>query len=113
VEKTVCLSDKLAQIQVAKKSMQERTAALKSAVARGDTDLANHELSVLGVLRQRGESLAADAEACVGEPIIRPGHGDPPPIVWEDPNIARVDPGFGSSADVVVIVPPLPASGFK
>ncbi len=110
VVKTVCLSDKLAQLQVASKSMRDRTSSLKSAITRGDIDLANHETSVLAVLRQRGEVLEGEASVCIGEPILRAGSFDSK--VYVDPNIAPVDPGLPGES-IVVIVPPLPASGFK
>ena len=111
VVKTTCLSDKLAQIEVATRSAKERVGALKSATARGDNDLRNHEFSVLVVLRQRTEQLDAEANQCIGEEIGFPS--DSTKITYSiDPNIAPVDPGTGPG-DTVVIVPPLPASGFK
>ena len=110
VVKTTCLSDKLAQIEVATRSAKERVGALKSAIARGDTDLRNHEFSVLNVLRQRSEQLDAEANQCIGEELGFPGETKVTYAI--DPNIAPVDPGTGPG-DTVVIVPPLPASGFK
>ena len=110
VVKTTCLSDKLAQIEVATRSAKERVGALKSAIARGDTDLRNHEFSVLNVLRQRSEQLDAEANQCIGEELGFPGETKVTFAV--DPNIAAVDPGTGAG-DTVVIVPPLPASGIK
>ncbi len=110
VVKTTCLSDKLAQIEVASRSAKDRSGSLKSAIARGDTDLRNHEFSVLNVLRQRAEVLDAEANQCIGEELGFPGETKVNFSV--DPNIAPVDPGTGEGT-VVVIVPPLPASGFK
>ena len=110
VVKTTCLSDKLAQIEVATRSAKERSAALKSAIARGDTDLRNHEFSVLNVLRQRAEQLDAEANQCIGEELGFPGETRVSFAI--DPNIAPVDPGTGAG-DTVVVVPPLPVSGFK
>jgi hypothetical protein len=110
VVKTTCLSDKLAQIEVASRSGKERSDALKSAIARGDTDLRNHEFAVLNVLRQRSEQLDAEANQCIGEELGFPGETKVTFAV--DPNIAPVDPGTGGG-ETVVIVPPLPASGFE
>ena len=110
VVKTTCLSDKLAQIEVAGRSAKERAAALKSAIARGDNDLRNHEFSVLVVLRQRSEQLDAEANQCIGEELGFPGETRVTFAI--DPNIAPIDPGTGAG-DVVTIIPPLPASNFK
>jgi hypothetical protein len=67
VVKTLCLNDKLNQVDVAKRSAQERASALKSAVQRNDADLGNHEFTILKVLQQRSEQLTAEANSCVGQ----------------------------------------------
>jgi hypothetical protein len=112
VVKTTCLSDKLAQIEVALRGGRERLGSLKTAAARGDNDLRNHEFSVLGVLRKRGEQVDAEANQCIGEEIGQPG--ETTSDVTVNPNIAPVDPttpdpGTGG----VTYTPPLPASGFQ
>jgi len=67
VVKTLCLNDKLSQIDVAVRSAKDRRAALQSAVGRNDQELSNHEFTILTVLRQRGEQLTAEANQCIGE----------------------------------------------
>lgn len=67
VVKTLCLNDKLSQVDVAIRSAKDRKAALQSAVARNDQELSNHEFTILTVLRQRGEQLTAEANQCIGE----------------------------------------------
>ena len=106
VVKTTCLSDKLAQIEVALKSARERSASLKAAIARGDTDVRNHEFSVMNVLRQRSEQLDAEANQCIGEEIGFPGETKSTYTV--DPNIATVDPGSTvvDPGTIVVLTPP-------
>lgn len=69
VVKTLCLNDKLSQLNVAVSSAQERRDALTSAVKQGDADLASHEFSILSVLRQRSDQLATEANQCIGEEI--------------------------------------------
>jgi hypothetical protein len=69
VVKTLCLNDKLSQLNVAVSSAQERRDALASAVKQGDADLASHEFSILSVLRQRSDQLATEANQCIGEEI--------------------------------------------
>lgn len=67
VVKTLCLNDKLNQLDVALRSATERRGALELAAKRGDADLANHEFTILGVLRQRGDQLIVEANQCIGE----------------------------------------------
>jgi hypothetical protein len=67
VVKTLCLNDKLSQIDVAIRSARDRIQSLQSAVARKDTELSNHEFTILTVLRQRVEQLTAEANQCIGE----------------------------------------------
>lgn len=69
VVKSLCLSDKLSQVDVAGRSARERQAALASAVQRNDVELANHEFAILAVLRQRTEQLMAEANQCIGEEV--------------------------------------------
>jgi hypothetical protein len=66
VVKTLCLNDKLNQIDVAGRSAQERQAALEQAAGRNDADLSNHEFMILTVLKQRVEQLGFEANQCVG-----------------------------------------------
>lgn len=67
VVKTLCLNDKLNQIDVAIRSAQERKGALDLAAKRGDADLSNHEFTILSVLRGRSDQLVAEANQCIGE----------------------------------------------
>src|SRR5512139_3513552 len=46
VVKTLCLNDKLTQLNVAVSSAQERREALAAAAKRGDADLSNHEFTI-------------------------------------------------------------------
>lgn len=107
VVKVTCLSDKLNQITVAVKSANERSAALKAAIARGDTDVRNHEFQVLVVLKTRADQVDAEANQCIGEELGFPGETKTTYSI--DPNIAPEDPGTGDTT-TVTLVPPLPAS---
>ncbi len=69
VVKTLCLNDKLTQLNVAITSAQERRDGLAAAVKRGDSDLATHEYTILSVLRQRTDQLSTEANQCVGEEV--------------------------------------------
>ncbi len=67
VVKTLCLNDKLSQADVAIRSAKDRHGSLKTAAARNDVELSNHEFTILTVLRQRAEQLTAEANQCIGE----------------------------------------------
>lgn len=69
VVKTLCLNDKLNQVDVAIRSARERKAALDIAASRSDGDQSNHEFTILGVLKQRTEQLTAEANQCIGNEV--------------------------------------------
>lgn len=89
VVKTLCLNDKLSQIDVAGRSGRDRQAALQSAVQRNDVELANHEFTILTVLRQRVEQLSAEANQCIGEEIAFVGQSEISMQI--DPNLPGED----------------------
>lgn len=67
--KTLCLNDKLSQLDVAYRSARDRRGDLASAVQRTDSELATHEFTILTVLRQRAEQLGAEAQQCIGAEV--------------------------------------------
>jgi len=69
VVKSLCLNDKLSQIDVAGRTAKDRQAALQAAAQRSDVELANHEFTIMTVLRQRAEQLVAEANQCLGEEV--------------------------------------------
>jgi hypothetical protein len=69
VVKSLCLNDKLSQIDVAARSAKDRQSALQAAVQRNDTELSNHEFTIMTVLKQRAEQLSAEANQCLGEEV--------------------------------------------
>lgn len=69
VVKTLCLNDKLTQLNVAITSAQERRDSLAAAVKGNDADLATHEFTILSVLRQRSDQLSTEANQCIGEEV--------------------------------------------
>ena len=90
VVKTLCLNDKLSQLNVAIASAQERHDALQAAAKRNDTDLATHEFTIMSVLRQRSDQLMAEANQCLGEEIGTPGNSSV--ITTIDKNLPVEDP---------------------
>ncbi|MBV9949230.1 MAG: hypothetical protein JOZ69_20440, partial [Myxococcales bacterium] len=57
VVKTLCLNDKLNQIDVAVRSAKDRASTLSSAVSGRDKDRARHEFMILQVLKDRVDQL--------------------------------------------------------
>lgn len=104
VVKTLCLNDKLNQIDVAIRSARERRQALELAANRKDADLANHEFTILSVLRQRTDQLSAEANQCIGQEAGFVGDTAVTSIV--DPGLPEEDPSEYPETDVVTDPPP-------
>jgi hypothetical protein len=99
VVKSLCLSDKLSQIDVAMRSARDRQTALQAAAQRGDAELANHEFTMMTVLRQRGEQLTAEANQCIGEDLAFVGQTE---VTANSPDV----PGEDNTTDYPSIEPP-------
>lgn len=102
VVKVLCLNDKLNQIDVAIRSAKERKAALESAAARNDLDLANHEFTILTVLRQRSDQLTAEANQCIGEEGVSI---DEAAVNVTIENLPQQDPSEYPEGDILIEVP--------
>ncbi|AUX45748.1 hypothetical protein SOCE26_072440 [Sorangium cellulosum] len=110
VVKTLCLNDKLNQIDVAIRSARERRQGLELAVNRRDADLSNHEFTILTVLRQRTEQLTAEANQCIGQEA---GFiGDSAVTATIDPNLPKEDPSE-YPVNQIIIEPPACSSCFR
>ena len=105
VVKTLCLNDKLTQIDVATRTARDRYAALKGAVSRNDLDRSRHEFTVLQVLRDRVRALVSEANQCIGEET---GFiGDSAVLVEIDPNIPDTDPSDFPETPIISTPPVL------
>jgi len=104
VVKTLCLNDKLSQVDVAIRSAKDRRTQLQAAVARNDVELSNHEFTILTVLRQRSEQLVAEANQCIGEESAFVG--DTKTSVQIDPQIPPDETPYPSTDPTLVIGPP-------
>jgi hypothetical protein len=109
VVKTLCLNDKLNQLDVAIRSAHERRQSLEAAAQRSDADLSNHEFTILTVLRQRSEQLTAEANQCIGQEAAFIGESAVTTQI--DPNIPQQEPTLPTP--VIIIEPPLCSSCFK
>lgn len=106
VVKTLCINDKVSQVDVAIRSGKERQSQLQDAVKRKDVDLSNHNYTIITVLRQRTEQLVAEANQCIGEESAFVG--DTKTSVQIDPQIPPDDavPPETPPPITVVIGPP-------
>jgi hypothetical protein len=104
VVKTLCLNDKLSQVDVAIRSGRDRRAALTAAVGRNDAELSNHEFTILTVLRQRSEQLVAEANQCIGEEAAFVG--DTRTNVVIDPSIPPDETPYPNGDLTLIIAPP-------
>ena len=102
VVKTLCLNDKLNQIDVAIRSARERKGALEAAAQRNDADLMNHEFTILSVLRQRADQLTAEANQCIGEEGVSI---DEAAVNVTVEDVPKEDPSQYPSTEVVIEVP--------
>lgn len=90
VVKTLCLNDKLQQIDLAITTAKDRVNSLASAVSQNDADRAKHEHTVTIVLRDRVKTLVTEAQQCIGEET---GFiGDSLVTLDIDPSVPDTDP---------------------
>jgi hypothetical protein len=99
VVKSLCLSDKLSQVDVAIRSAKDRQSALQAAVDRGDTELANHEFTIISVVKQRVDQLSSEANQCIGEEVA---------FVGQTQIITEIDPNLPGSEEGDTELPALP-----
>jgi hypothetical protein len=109
VVKTLCLDDKLNQMDVALRNARDRMVAIDGAVQRNDADLTSHEFTVLGVLRQRVEQLVAEANLCIGKEAE---------MLGEAAVISTIDPAIADEPayyppNIIIIEPPPSGSVIK
>jgi hypothetical protein len=97
---------------VAGRTGRDRQTALQAAVQRGDAELANHEFTILTVLRQRAEQLTAEANQCLGEELAFVGQTEVTTDI--NPNLPIEDTTQYPPTDPVLVgpyTPPPPVSG--
>ncbi len=89
VIKTLCLDDKLSQMDVAKRTVIDRVEGLRAAAQAGNEERARHEYAVVSAIRERAEDLIAEANQCIGEETGFMGESRVTLTV--DPNIPDTD----------------------
>lgn len=107
--KITCLDDKLTQINVNLRGVEERVAALKISVQGGDKDTANQQFTILKIYFSRIQGLMAEAEGCVGDVDVVLGEAET--TVTVDDNITLEDPST-LPGEQVGVDQPAHASGY-
>lgn len=90
VVKALCLDDKVKQMKLAIDTARDRVIDMTSAVSQNDPDRTKHEFTVIQVLRERVQTLIAEAQQCIGEETGFVGSSDV--TVDIDPAIPDADP---------------------
>ena len=106
VVKSLCLNDKLNQIDVATRSAKDRATTLQSAVDGKDKDRARHEFMILQVLKDRIDQLVKESNQCIGEEAGFIGESQvsvdiSPDIPQNDPSQLGADPDIVSEPPVL------------
>lgn len=107
VVKSLCLDDKVKQMKLATDTAKDRVVDLNSAVTQNDIDRARHEFTVIQVLRERVQTLVAEAQQCIGEETgfvgnstvsvtIDPALPDADPSEYPDDNLISEPPVLSS-----------------
>lgn len=107
VVKSLCLDDKSKQMKLAIDTAKDRVLDLSSAVSQNDPDRSKHEFTVVQVLRERVQTLVAEAQQCIGEETGFIGNTEV--NVTIDPAIPDADPS-DFPEDPIVSEPPVLAS---
>jgi hypothetical protein len=90
VVKALCLDDKVKQMKLATDTAKDRVVDMNSAATQNDPDRSKHEFTVIQVLRERVQTLVAEAQQCIGEETGFVGNADV--TVDIDPAIPDTDP---------------------
>jgi hypothetical protein len=107
VVKALCLDDKVRQMKLATDTAKDRVVDLTSAVSQNDPDRSKHEFTVIQVLRERVQTLVAEAQQCIGEETGFVGNTEV--TVDIDPAIPDADPSDFPD-DPLVSEPPVLSS---
>jgi len=107
VVKALCLDDKVKQMKLATDTAKDRVVDLTSAVSQNDPDRSKHEFTVIQVLRDRVQTLVAEAQQCIGEETGFVGNTDVTMTI--DPAVPDADPSDFPD-DPLVSEPPVISS---
>ena len=109
VIKTLCLDDKLNQIDVALRSAREHKSTIDGALQKNDPYFTNNQATLLNVLHQRTEQLVAEANLCISKETETVGAAAA--LLSVDPSI--VDEPAYYPPGIIIIEPPPTGSVIK
>jgi len=98
VVKSLCLNDKLNQVDLAIRTATDRVAGLDAAAAANDAERARHQYTVVLVLNERVNTLVSEANQCIGEETGFVGESA---VTVEVEGVPDVDPSEQPNAPLV------------
>jgi hypothetical protein len=98
VVKSLCLNDKLNQVDLAIRTATDRVAGLDAAAAANDAERARHQYTVVLVLNERVNTLVSEANQCIGEETGFVGESA---VTVEVDGVPDVDPSEQPNAPLV------------
>ncbi len=103
VIKTLCLDDKLNQIDVALRSAHNHKSTIDGAIQKNDLNLAHDQATLLNVLHQRTDQLVAEANLCISKETETVGAAAA--LLSVDPSIVD-DPAYYPPGIIIIEPPP-------
>lgn len=100
-----CVNEKLTQIKGLLKISENASVKMYEAIANAQDDVINHEFTKITVAHQRGVSLGAEAEQCVGEIAVYTGQTEVSVEIDED--VTEYDPTEPPGSVLPPVVPPV------
>ncbi len=98
VVQSLCLNDKLNQVDLAIRTASDRVAGLDAAAAANDAERARHQYTVVMVLNERVNTLVSEANQCIGEETGFVGESA---VTVEVEGVPEVDPSEQPNATLV------------
>lgn len=111
IVKSLCLNDKLNQVDLATRTATDRVAGLEAAAAANDAERARHQYTVVLVLTERVNTLGSEANQCIGEETGFVGESAVTVEVTGVPNVdpsEQPNPQLVSQPPVVSVPGPTP-----
>src|SRR5688572_8448730 len=107
VVKSLCLNDKLNQIDLAIRTATDRISGLEAAAAANDLERSKHQYTVILVLKDRVTALVSEANQCIGEETGFIGESNVTVTVEDVPNTDPSEiPDFPITSNPPITSPP-------
>lgn len=110
VVKTLCLDDKMNQLDVLKRSIESRRRQLKVAASGTEDGLPGHHYTILLAQHERGLQLQAEANQCIGKELRFIGESS---VTMERDDGLPIDDPSDFPIDSVIVQPPQCSSCYR